>query len=229
MVTAPLPSVPVVPPLPTCKAPALIVVVPVFPFAPATRRIPSPLLIISPAPVTRPLIARVSALPMSNVVLPLLMNARFPREPPLRSRSEKLVEMVVVAPPTVSTAPLRTEPAPSVRLLAPPVKRTAAPFVPGRPKAPPPALPPIPPVMVPVFVTVRPEPTTPLPPPPPSPPIALDASPPRPPSPPVMMLELFRLPPSEKMIPFPPPPPVPATPADAMFPPPPAVPPVTCA
>jgi len=44
LVTAPAPSVPVVPPLPTCKVPPAMVVVPAYELAPVRMAIPSPVL-----------------------------------------------------------------------------------------------------------------------------------------------------------------------------------------
>ena len=49
--TLPVPSVPVVPPAPTCNVPALIVVVPVYVFVPLSVKVPAPCLVRAPVPL----------------------------------------------------------------------------------------------------------------------------------------------------------------------------------
>ncbi len=62
MVTAPVPSVPVVPPLPTCSVPARMVVAPVLAFAPVKVSVPAPSLVKAPVvAVLAPAIVRLVA------------------------------------------------------------------------------------------------------------------------------------------------------------------------
>ena len=48
---APLPSVPLVPPLPSCSVPALIVVVPVYVLVPVKIVVPLPAFVTAPVPL----------------------------------------------------------------------------------------------------------------------------------------------------------------------------------
>ena len=103
-VTAPLPRVPTVPPLPTCRVPAETVVVPVYVLAAVSVRTLLPSWVRPPEPLTTP--PNVAASVRLNARVPLFVTspAMLPTVPPLPSWR---VPAVMVVPPVYVLAVAR--------------------------------------------------------------------------------------------------------------------------